>query len=147
MVPFTGRNWIQNSMKAKAVCVMRTDLRNSDGFKVPKGKLIAQGGHAFVGLILKISHPSRYLLVTFLEPDSPEEVWINNEFTKVVLAVDSEEELLEIYEKAKEAGLNTVLITDAGHTEFSEPTNTCVGIGPAWSEDIDKITGHLKGYS
>jgi peptidyl-tRNA hydrolase len=41
-------------VKAKAVCVMRTDLRNSDGHKVPKGKLIAQGGHAFVGLILKL---------------------------------------------------------------------------------------------
>ena len=73
--------------------------------------------------------------------------WLTGSFVKVVLAVNSEEELMEIYEKAKRAGLNTVLITDNATTEFSSPTRTCIGIGPDWEEKIDKITGHLKGYS
>lgn len=126
---------------------MRTDLRNSDGFKVPKGKLIAQGGHAFVGLILKLAHPSKYVLVKFLEPESSLEAWINGKFTKIVLAVDSEKELLDIWTQATKAGLNTVFITDSGDTEFGKPTHTCIGIGPDWEDKIDAITGHLKGFS
>jgi PTH2 family peptidyl-tRNA hydrolase len=142
-------------MKAKAVCVMRTDLRNSDGYKVPKGKLIAQGGHAFVGLITKllIRQPHPYpdgedILYFFLYP--PGYVireWLEGKFTKIVLAVNSEEELDEVYNQALALGFNTVLITDAGDTEFSEPTKTCIGIGPDWEEKIDKVTGHLKGFS
>lgn len=49
--------------------------------------------------------------------------------------------------KAKEDRLNTVLIRDNGSTEFSEPTVTCIGIGPDWEENIDLVTGHLKGFS
>lgn len=138
-------------MKAKAVCVMRTDLRNSNGNKVPKGKLIAQGGHAFVGLLLKMCErfffESEWEFYLTFKQNSHLDLWINGIFTKVVLAVNSEEELLEIWNAAKEAGLNTVLITDAGHTEFDKPTNTCIGIGPDWDQNIDKITGHLKGFS
>jgi PTH2 family peptidyl-tRNA hydrolase len=140
-------------MKAKAVCVMRTDLRNSDGFKVPKGKLIAQGGHAFVELITNLlceyTFPAKNYNLFQLEtnPDSALYNWLTAKFTKVVLAVDSEGELLEIYSKANDAGLNTVLITDCGDTEFAVPTRTCIGIGPDWEYKIDKITGYLKGFS
>jgi PTH2 family peptidyl-tRNA hydrolase len=140
---------IRNSrMKAKAVCVMRTDLRNSDGHKVPKGKLIAQGGHAFVGLLLKkmvhTTDDEGKDYGVYARKESPLYTWIEEKFTKIVLAVDSEEELAEIYFKAMTAGLNVVDIVDNGETEFGKPTFTCIGIGPAWSEDIDKITGHLK---
>ena len=138
-------------MKAKAVCVMRTDLHNSDGVKVPKGKLIAQGGHAFVGLITKLMKCDNYegfrYLRVYQGDDTPLQAWLNGAFTKIVLACNSEEELMELYEKAKEAKLNVVLITDSGNTEFSVPTRTCIGIGPAWEEEIDEITGHLKGFS
>jgi len=149
-VYFLEKHWCLK-MKAKAVCVMRTDLRNSDGHKVPKGKLIAQGGHAFVGLLTKKMKCDNYegyrYLHVYQGSETPLQAWLNGEFTKIVLAVDSEEQLLDIYEKAKAAYLNTVLIKDAGHTEFAEPTITCIGIGPDWEEDIDKITGHLKGFS
>jgi PTH2 family peptidyl-tRNA hydrolase len=142
-------------MKAKAVCVMRTDLRNTDGNKVPKGKLIAQGGHAFVGLLTKLMVSPPGIITTadtsirclYLKHFEPLQLWLDGKFTKIVLAVDSEEELLDLYSKAKSFGLNCVLITDSGDTEFSEPTNTCIGIGPSWDINIDKITGHLKGYS
>lgn len=142
-------------MKVKAVCVMRTDLRNSDGFKVPKGKLIAQGGHAFVGLILKFMNryncfygDENYLELYYSKPiTTAESVWINGKFTKIVLAIDSEKELLDITVAAEKAGLNYCLIEDCGDTEFHKPTLTCVGIGPDWEDKIDLITGHLKGFS
>lgn len=139
-------------MKPKAVCVMRTDLRDTFGCKVPKGKLIAQGGHAFVGLItsgmIRQEHPSEGLAeyTLFVGVGNHTDVWLNGKFTKVVLAVDSEEEMLALYEEAKHAGLNTVLITDCGDTIFPEPTNTCIGIGPDWDVNLDKITGYLSTF-
>ena len=65
-------------------------------------------------------------------------------FKKVLCRVDTEEELKEVYEKAKAAGLEAHLIIDSGATEFhGVPMATCVGIGPDLDEKIDPITGKL----
>jgi peptidyl-tRNA hydrolase len=77
---------------------------------------------------------------------NPVRVWLEHSFTKIVLAVDSELELEEIYFKAAAAGLNVVDIVDNGTTVFGKPTFTCIGIGPDWDDKIDAITGHLKGF-
>lgn len=76
----------------------------------------------------------------------PEEMlWMMQGMTKICLAVDSEAELLDIAAKAKEAGLRTHLITDAGRTEFNGiPTKTSVAIGPNDAASIDAITRHLR---
>ena len=71
--------------------------------------------------------------------------WLSGPFTKIAVSVNSEEELFDIMNKAKEAGLITALITDAGRTEFNGiPTNTCIAIGPATHEELLPITGSLK---
>ena len=73
--------------------------------------------------------------------------WIRSGFTKVCVRVNSEEELLEIEDKAKAAELPCYLIKDSGKTEFDGvPTLTCLAIGPDWSDEIDKVTGALKLY-
>ncbi len=70
--------------------------------------------------------------------------WIDNLFTKICVSVDSEEELLDIYNKGKNAGLICALIQDAGRTEFNGvPTYTCCSI-LGWKEDVDVITKDLK---
>jgi len=70
--------------------------------------------------------------------------WLNGKFTKICVSVDSEEELMDIYNKVPEL-CPVFLVTDAGLTEFNGiPTKTCLCIGPYISEEIDKITGHLK---
>ena len=54
---------------------------------------------------------------------------------------------LSVYEtiKKERPDIPCVLITDRGLTEFNGiPTNTCIGIGPFWSKDIDVYTKHLK---
>lgn len=133
--------------QSKQVIVMRTDLRNSDGHKIRTGKLIAQGAHASMKAILDSMKfmPKDNSMVLMLDDNSAMEDWIEGRFTKICLGVDSEAELLEIFNKAKAAKLTSALITDAGLTEFNGvPTKTCCAIGPGWSEDIDKITGHLK---
>lgn len=139
-------------MKTKQVIVIRKDLN------MRKGKMVAQGSHASMKVVLDLM--SRQMMLTsphcswaddvevrtlVLPIESPLTNWLNGSFTKVCVSVDSEQELLDILQQARDAGIITSLITDAGLTEFNGvPTNTCIAIGPAWEDDVNKITGHLK---
>ena len=138
-------------MRVKQVIVIRKDL------KMRKGKMIAQGSHASMAPILQLLRNNtpienfnpeikdgKYTLSMDIEVGSPLDEWLRKGFTKVCVYVNSEEELLNIYKKAKEKNLPTNLITDSGRTEFGGvPTNTCIAIGPDEVEKIDEITGHL----
>jgi PTH2 family peptidyl-tRNA hydrolase len=134
-------------MVSKQVIVMRKDLN------MRKGKMIAQGAHASMKVLLDLmsdTYPApglkqKSLFYDVYNDSSSWNDWLNGKFTKICLSVDSEEELVEIYEKAKAKGLKCSLIVDSGLTEFNGvPTKTCCAIGPEWSEKIDEITGHLK---
>lgn len=46
--------------------------------------------------------------------------------------------------KAREAGLNTYIVRDAGHTQVEPGSMTVAAIGPGDGEEIDVITGSLK---
>lgn len=121
----------------KQVIVMRHDL----GMR--RGKQIAQGSHASMAFITR-RVIKRGEVVKPLMNDVEVE-WLLSSFAKVCVRVNSLEELLEIENKAKGAGLEVHLITDSGKTEFhGEPTPTCLAIGPDYSEKIDPITGELK---
>ena len=110
-------------MALKQVIVVRMDV------KMGKGKLAGQVAHAAVSAADK----SKY-----------RKEWLSECQMKAVLKCASIEELVGLYERAKRAGLPVELISDAGRTQSPEGTTTCLGIGPAPEEDIDKITGHLK---
>jgi peptidyl-tRNA hydrolase, PTH2 family len=143
-------------MKVKQVIVMRKDLN------MRKGKQISQGSHSSLKVILDmmdkevirdtkidsesiiISPSSRRKLTLEYGKDSELGQWLEGLFTKVVVSCKDELELLDIYLKAQEAKLPVALITDVGLTEFKGvPTRTCLAIGPADEERINKITGHL----
>lgn len=132
------------------VVIMRRDLRNTDSNKLPKGKLIAQGGHGYLGAFLNLMDVDdlgdEVIYHRAFKKDSFEYIWLSGDFIKICLGVDSEQELMDLYYKAKDLEINTVLIKDKGHTQFDKPTNTCIGIGPDLSEKIDLLTGHLKSY-
>lgn len=109
----------------KMIIVMRKDLN------MRKGKMVAQGAHAAVGLVLE-------------NQDSlGVKAWLADSFKKICVSVNSEAELLSVVEMAKSQGLMTKLIRDLGHTEFKEPTLTCAAIGPAMHEELQSVTGHL----
>lgn len=97
------------------------------------GKLAAQVAHA---------------AVLALDKASNERVaeWNNTGMTKIVLRVDNEAHLLDIYKQAVADYLPTSLICDEGRTEVTPGTFTCVGIGPAECSAIDSITGQLLLY-
>ena len=124
---------------SKQIIVMRKDLN------MRKGKMVAQGAHASMAAILNYGGKDDKGVHISFSSKSAINDWINGRFTKVCVSVDSEKELMEIYQAAVKAKLICALITDAGVTEFNGvPTKTCCAIGPEWSDEIDKITGHLK---
>ena len=123
----------------KMVIVMRKDLN------MRRGKQIAQGSHASMGAILNYAGPV-YEGEIRINVEKPEvRQWLEGRFTKVCVSVDSEAELLAIYDAAIAANINVKLIRDAGLTEFNGvPTLTCLALGPDTPEHINAITGHLK---
>ena len=125
----------------KQVIVIRKDL------KMRRGKEIAQGAHASMAWLTRRMAKADVAGVYRAALTPVEEGWAKGPCAKVCVQVGSEEELLALHHAALEAGLESHLITDAGHTEFGGvPTRTCIGIGPAEAERIDRITGHLKLY-
>lgn len=109
-----------------------------------KGKMVAQGAHASLGAVWEMENTINAGLLA-QEHFCAYYDWRHGKFTKICVSVDSEAQLLLIHSAAIGAGLPVKLIEDSGATEFNGvPTLTCLAIGPAWADDIDKITGHLK---
>jgi len=70
--------------------------------------------------------------------------WNSEGQRKVVLEVNSKEEILKLYEKAKKEKISCFLVEDAGLTELEPGTITSLGLGPDKEEKINRITGSLK---
>lgn len=125
----------------KQVIIIRKDLN------MRKGKMIAQGAHASLKVLLqRVSfHDDGSLVIISEDEATPALIeWINGDFKKICVSVDSEEELIALYNQAKELNILCSLVKDLGLTEFKEPTYTAVAIGPAEDNLIDPITKHLK---
>ena len=126
----------------KQVIVIRRDLR------MRRGKEIAQGAHAatawLADLVLQTMRPND---VDHLALSPAERAWLESSFRKVTVKVNSEEELIAVYQKALDAGLVVHLITDRGLTEFGGvPTRPCLAVGPDYDDLIDPVTGDLELY-
>ena len=138
--------------KSKMMIVMRRDL------KMRKGKIAAQAGHACIDAILMaLSKEGRLndfkttndgiALRDTDKPTTPLSDWFKYGCAKICVYVDSEEELMNIADKAKEKGIIAAVITDAGMTEFhGVPTKTCLALEPLPAEVADELTGNLPLY-
>ena len=123
--------------RIKQVLVMRHDLN------MRRGKQIAQGAHASMSFLCRRLQEAGSVSLDGLT--DAQRAWLTGAFAKVCCRVDSEEELMQIHDKALEAGMEVHLITDSGRTEFhGQPTRTCLAIGPDEADKIDAITGHLQ---
>ena len=154
-------------METKQVIVFRKDLLKGE-HAIRKGKFAAQVAHASIGSLLKLftKERSEYLRMGPYGEVEPKQFftryslefkdgtlldsWLNGSFTKVVVSVEGEKELLELEKELRRLNeqesklIPYALITDIGRTEFhGEQTVTCLGIGPYSSEELDKITGEL----
>jgi PTH2 family peptidyl-tRNA hydrolase len=129
--------YVDNNIKQ--VIVMRKDL------KVRRGKEIAQGAHG--SMMFLVREILKHNLIGELHFTDEELAWMQGGFAKIVLQVDSEEELIGLFDHATTLGLKVHLVTDAGLTEFDGvPTKTCIAIGPDRVDKINPVTAHLKLY-
>lgn len=112
----------------KQVIAVRDDL------KMSRGKLAAQVAHAAVMAAERARVLRRDWWLS----------WMSSHQKKVVVKVEGLEELMEVERKARELGLPTALVIDAGLTELPPNTPTAIGVGPAPSRLIDLVTGKLK---
>ncbi|MEM4700384.1 MAG: peptidyl-tRNA hydrolase Pth2 [Candidatus Nezhaarchaeales archaeon] len=112
----------------KQVIVVREDL------KMSKGKLAAQAAHAAI----MAAEQARNTKAEWWS------AWFTSSQKKVVLKARDLEELMKVERDARELGLPTAIVIDAGLTELPPGTPTAVGIGPAPSDLIDMVTGKLR---
>ena len=117
----------QEGFEYKQVIAVRIDL------KIGKGKIAAQVGHAAVSAAeeAKRSHPEWW------------QAWFEEGQCKITIKVKSLEELYALQRTAAQMKLPYSLIIDRGLTQLPPGTATCLGIGPAPSPQVDKITGKL----
>lgn len=112
----------------KQVIVLRADLG------MGKGKLVAQGSHA--------------ALMSYFAADKKDTAtatsWVEGGEKKVVLKVESEDELLKLYKIVKSKHIPCALIVDAGLTQIPSGSATALGIGPWSGDEIDSVTNELK---
>lgn len=118
----------ERAFNYKQAIVIRVDL------KMSRGKIASQAAHASVSA----AERCRRMKPEWLS------AWIEEGQKKVVLRVENEEELRKLLREAEKLELPAALIEDAGLTEIPPGTVTALGIGPAPSEIIDKVTGKLK---
>ena len=138
----------EQCINVKQVIVWRKDL------KVRLGKKMAQAAHASMAPIFNMMTFDKKTNEWTIKDElfSPFMMYKLGAFKKIVLSVDNEEELLQLYNRVKQHShyfhkelLPVTLITDSGLTEFNGiPTNTCIGIGPYESHVIDLYTKDLQ---
>ena len=138
--------------RSKMMIVMRRDL------KMRKVKIAAQAGHACIDAILvALNKEGRIndfeitddgiILKDSDKSTTPLSDWFKYGCAKICVYVDSEEELMNIADKAKEKGIIVAVITDAGMTEFhGVPTKTCLAVEPLPAEVADELTRNLPLY-
>lgn len=119
-----------SEVKFKQAIILRSDL------KMSPGKAAAQASHAAVSAAEKarIRHRDWF------------EGWKLMGQRKIVLKVKSQADLLELKRKTAGARIQFALISDQGLTELPPGTVTALGIGPAPSNIVDRITGDLALY-
>lgn len=115
------------SSSVKMVIVLRGELR------LTAGKAAVQVAHAAVLLAEEAARRKLRWL----------DAWRAEGARKIALVVPTLEELESLRRRAVARGLPTIVVEDAGLTEVAPGTKTCLGIGPAPSEEIDPITGGL----
>jgi PTH2 family peptidyl-tRNA hydrolase len=116
-----------SEFRYKQVIVFRSDLRLS------KGKTAAQAGHAAVSA----AEQARKQWKEWFQ------AWLKEGQCKIAVKVRSEKAMAELEVRARELGLPCALIVDRGLTEIPPGTVTCLGIGPAPVERVDRITSML----
>ncbi|MCF2143638.1 MAG: peptidyl-tRNA hydrolase Pth2 [Candidatus Heimdallarchaeota archaeon] len=119
---------VGKNFQYKMVIAIRKDLQMS------KGKTAVQAAHASVLAVENAKHKYKDWL----------KKWLYEGQKKVVVQLQSEDELLHLYRQAQTSNLPCAIVNDAGLTELPPNTATAVALGPAPNEKLDKLTSKYK---
>jgi PTH2 family peptidyl-tRNA hydrolase len=115
-------------MDFKQCIVVRDDL------KLSAGKMAVQVAHAAVMAVERAEKMDRSNVVD----------WKREGQKKVVLRVPGVPDLFRLRDEAERAGIASAIVVDAGLTEIPAGTVTALGLGPAHTKLMDRVTGNLK---
>lgn len=121
--------------------VFRADLP-----EMTRAKSEVQAAHAVGSLVFKhalrgpegMNHLARWFggMYAIIRPDEI----IDSDQAKICMEVDDLAALNQIKNRALKRLVMAVMVQDAAHTIFSEPTLTCVAFGPCSKTDGNAIT-------
>jgi peptidyl-tRNA hydrolase len=97
---------------------------------LPKGKLAAQVAHAAVGAFVVASAQAQV-------------AWLQAGMPKIVVYAADADALVQLETDARQQQIPVCLVRDAGRTVLPAGTITCLGLGPAPVESVDRLTGGL----
>jgi peptidyl-tRNA hydrolase len=130
-------------MKIKMYCIFaRESIEKMNGIR---GKMATQAGHAYLHAFwnaCEIYDPE----LTNHKRDQAIDYKNSSHAYKITLIVDTVEELKALQESYKDV-CGVSLVTDAGFTVFTEPTTTCLGLGPIREDRIKDDLKSLKTFS
>ena len=126
----------------KQVIVVRKDLDMSPG------KIAVQVAHASLKsykqyLKSMTKDMSGLVCIDFNESKDLVE-WQNTGETKIAVWCKDNKEMEKIRMKANELNIRTVFVIDEGRTELDPQTITCMALGPAPDDIMDKVTKRLR---
>jgi len=128
----------------EVVCyiILRRDLNMSTG------KSVAQGGHALQYMLAEVNDYYDQCELFNDKPDMPEfKSWIDEwqaSNVKVVLGVDSEQELDNLCKQVSDAGYIINWVIDEGRTEVAPDSLTAACIQPMPRKIAKPFVGHLR---
>ena len=136
-------------MKHKMYCIFaKENILKMNGVR---GKMCTQAGHAYLhafwdATILNARHTAIAKPEVFAKKQEQAIAYANSDHAyKITLIVDTVDELKALQE-AYLTVCGTALVTDAGFTVFTEPTTTCLGIGPIREDNIGDDLKALKTF-
>ena len=116
---------MDENLDLRMAIVFRSDLP-----EMTRAKSEIQACHAAVQLTFDLTRSDPELMHAYLSLNQP----------KVNMEVASLDGLLAICEKARNRRIPFQLVQDAGRTCFSEPTYTCVLLGPMTKTSCNALT-------
>mmetsp|Transcript_183026 Transcript_183026/g.580090 ORF Transcript_183026/g.580090 Transcript_183026/m.580090 type:complete len:207 (+) Transcript_183026:37-657(+) len=132
--PPAGARWASSSVEGwKLAVVARNDLGMSPG------KLAAQVAHAVHEVLAEVRAEGEVGAERLA-------AWEEDGAAIVVLQATSEEELQGLDLAARNQGLSTADVWDAGATEVSSGSLTALAVGPDMDSHVNAITGRLSAY-
>ena len=101
-----------------------------ESLEMSKGKLAAQASHASLNAYKKAE-------------EEIQKKWDSRGSKKIILEKGNQN-FQDLIIEAERLNIPHYKVNDAGHTELNPGTTTALGLGPAKSDKIDKITSELK---